>query len=732
MSDRPEIGNPPLGAKPSRSDRGLYLLAAFGLGLSAVACIVALAAVGLLIVVVQRQPAAAVAPAEPAASVPIGEITETAEGAVASPAATAAEPEAIAPVPTATAAIPVPQSQQPAASPSGADIGEPPRDPPTIRAVFVSRGNYGLLDKLKLATGMSVEWLDSPEVREAAGRFHDGDLDQPEPATARMKLARSLDADLLVIVKQAMPSPGPSSLELVFCEGEFGAVVANRFFSSSSAEVQRSLPEIAALVACAIAVVKNRQPVFCTVVPFREGSPHTAPHDWLPAATTALVREQVYSSGRIAYVEPEAAILIDRELSASSRPDACQISGEVFSTGDWRSPSLDITIRLKRGVQQLGSRNKKLNTLEDVPPFVLEATTALLETAAPGGPATLPSDNQMLARSLSLRGYLRRTQLVACLEAAVLLDPESIERRVSAMRAESIHMSSISADQRGLYLRFIEHLDKFFVLGGTHGMPITDEYKLAAARAKKNGLPAPDAVNDPTQRGSGRNWRIDSEIGDMALRSLPASNSQIRRAAGWNDATDTPRFQANLRQIIQRRVATGLDATFYFEWLIRGQSTEESLQTFALAVHDIQENPLAGMHAVLWFDRIKIDMRTEGGLVRRCIARLEQPPGGPLQYAVTQLRARFPRLPAQDVVRRLQSNQYSLVNNDQWVVGNQMLEFGQWKRKDGRAAELAPLGVEGNVVEFATRSKQLRELLLSELADEDRARLEAWKAANGD
>jgi hypothetical protein len=41
---------------------------------------------------------------------------------------------------------------------------------------------------------------------------------------------------------------------------------------------------------------------------------------------------------------------------------------------------------------------------------------------------------------------------------------------------------------------------------------------------------------------------------------------------------------------------------------------------------------------------------------------------------------------------------------------------------------LAILGIEGNLAEFITRSKQLRELPISELSDEDRARLEAWQA----
>ncbi len=101
-----------------------------------------------------------------------------------------------------------------------------------------------------------------------------------------------------------------------------------------------------------------------------------------------------------------------------------------------------------------------------------------------------------------------------------------------------------------------------------------------------------------------------------------------------------------------------------------------------------------------------------------------------IKQAIKDILAKFPKDDPESLAAKVQADANPAAPQFPRVqVEIEKVKFSRWKRKDGRSAELAPLRVEGNIVEFCTRTGEIRELPLTDLPDDERARLDAWRKA---
>ena len=446
---------------------------------------------------------------------------------------------------------------------------------------------------------------------------------------------------------------------------------------------------------------------------------------WLNAVVTEMVREHIISQPGLAYVEPQSAAMISQWLPPSSRRPLIEIECQATVIDPDRGNDFALKLRVKRGKQEMPARFGSRLTTSTLCDFVAKAVNDLSKQLNVETNSSPPLSGGQLAARLSRRASFEdhfRTavpRVFALHEAAALAAPSEFVLRQEALQAHIQHAKYGLSTPRASLLRALEHLEAYLALGGRNPELVHPPIDRAQAEQKTSQSSQP--TNDifvPNYQAYIPSRELVSQIQDLRF---------LDRAAGINwtakDATD---MSTILRRIVLERVRSGNDSSLYFEWLTIGNSTDEAAMVAADLAAEIKTISSAKEHLRRWLgqalrDRQQIEKPER---VRRALDQLVAL-GDPDIATVAGsfynlLPTNDPELIAAGI--RLQAKNRTQSGSKQ----QRNVQFTRWKRKDGRSADLAPLRLEGNVVEFCTRDGDLRELPLSELADDDAARLTKW------
>jgi hypothetical protein len=548
----------------------------------------------------------------------------------------------------------------------------------------------------------------------------------------RRNLGLSLGADLLVFVQPPMGEI--PMMHLLVCESKYGSILADEYTSIQGGPGPTAA---IALVQRALARQQAGPGELCTILPFVAEADLSTCDAWLPETVTAIVEQQVIAGQRVGYVDLESASSVAEARSTARQSGLLELSGEVNVDKTVTPPKYLLKLRLKRSSKVLEERQGSFAVLEEIPAYLAKTTDELVAKLVPRAAVPATSlDNAALAERMyylgvNLLGNNKLPQARACQEAAALAAPQSLEIRIKALRVAG-QLCSHAELARMSYLRGLEHAEKYLELGGKDCAFIS-----GALPDSMTPVAAPPYLKSVEPGGLKFLRPITREMPSCAeqITSLEshALAFRLENRAGFvtSHAEDAAREETVLTRMVMRHIQRNQDSTFYFQWLMRGDSAEVTLKRIAALAPQMKDSDQAGEHIRRWAEKV-YDIQKIGryGEVRRALAKAADGGNLGMKKAIKDILAKFPKDDPESLAAKVQADANPAAPQfPRAAVDLDKVKFSRWKRKDGRSAELAPLRVEGNIVEFCTRAGEIRELPLTDLADEEKVRLEEWRKA---
>jgi|GEM_PF-3967573 len=633
---------------------------------------------------------------------------------------------------------PSPPPGIPAAQPVGVASSSSEKPPAGVLTGAIispmTREPYALREPLRDYTSGNVKWQDDRYVRQNPKTLDRSKFVEGGTSEFRRDLGDSLKADLLVFI---LPPQGENpAMHLIVSESKYGVILADEYSSIQSGPGPTA---IIPLVQRALARVQAGPGELCTLIPFTKGADVSACDAWLPETITAIVEQQLVTGSRVGYVDLESATSVGEARLAARQSGLLELSGEINADKSSMSPKYRLQMRLKRAGKVLAERQDSLATLEEIPAHLAKTVDELL-----GKLGLRASDKahdksfdpaafaeRMYYRGINLLGNGNYPQARYCQEAATLAAPQSLEIRSQVLKTAS-QSCNLAELTRMSYVRGLEHAEKYLELGGK-------DYESTSVALPDSAMPrSAPPFQTPVEPGELKTMRVisrpllpcDREIENLERQAI-GFRMQNRAAGVPSHAEDAAREEAVLSRLVLRHIERNQDSTFYFQWLARGDTAAATLKRIAALAPQMKDAYQGGEHIRRWVEKMQ-GIHTIGryGEVRSALAKAADGGNAGIKQAIKDIIAKFPKDDPESLAAKVQADAFPGSPQFPRVqVEIDKVKFSRWKRKDGRSAELAPLRVEGNIVEFCTRAGEIRELPLTDLADEEKVRLEEWRKA---
>jgi len=359
----------------------------------------------------------------------------------------------------------------------------PANDRRVVAFVDLDKLAIGPILEQRLQAGTDVQWVEREQIEQVLREHKLQGMFAAAGTGDRIQLGRVLKADALVLLRRKadqqsgdQKSRSQPMLEVVVAETKQGlrvASISTPATSDPAADAAELVPKIQA------ALTRRLKPtdILAAVPPFVSND-LSFKFDYQKTACSKIIEQLLLDDPGVWIVELAEAQAIAKELelhpaeAGITRQLPYLIAGDYRDQGDGADRRVKLTLKLLRGMDELGRRESDVSP-EQMPDFLREAALDLLKTVGHAPEHLVDSSievQQLAARARELMKYGNWDEAMPVLEACLLLDPSDAYLRRDAIIVSDNFGKRISYNWRNSqalrvifaqYRRGVEHVVYF-------------------------------------------------------------------------------------------------------------------------------------------------------------------------------------------------------------------------------------------------------------------------------